>query len=66
MIRTYIQCLLQDEIKDLKEQLNMFEAASALGVLSSNTIQTESCNDSLSDLGIRKTLDFRTPDSTAR
>ncbi|XP_052084175.1 centrosomal protein of 152 kDa-like [Mytilus californianus] len=61
MCQTY-----QDEIKDLKEQLNMFEAASALGVLSSNTLQTESCNDSLSDLGIRKTLDFQTPDTSVR
>ena len=44
----------------------MFDAASALGVLSSNTLQTESCNDSLSDLGIRKTLDFQTPETTAK
>ncbi|KAK3095207.1 hypothetical protein FSP39_011518 [Pinctada imbricata] len=55
----------QDEVKDLKEQLNMFEAASGLGVLSrDNTQETEGIDDSMLDLGIKKTLDFETPESS--
>ena len=61
----YNICILQDEVKDLKEQLNLFEAATALGVLSQdNTRETEGINDSMMDLGIKKTLDFETPESS--
>ncbi|KAL3884693.1 hypothetical protein ACJMK2_024805 [Sinanodonta woodiana] len=51
---------LQDEIKDLKEQLSMFESASSLGVLSQGqtTHGGAAHDDSLLDLGIKKTLDF--------
>ncbi|XP_060584200.1 golgin subfamily A member 4-like isoform X2 [Ruditapes philippinarum] len=64
---------LQDEIQDLKEQVQMLESASHLGV-SSVAGQTQSVtatsnnfvdqNDSMADLGIRKTLDYDTPQSS--
>ena len=63
----------QEEIQDLKEQVQMLESASQLGV-SSVAGQTQSVsagsnnfvdqNDSMADLGIRKTLDYDTPQST--
>ncbi|XP_048749329.2 centrosomal protein of 152 kDa-like isoform X2 [Ostrea edulis] len=48
----------QDEIKELKEQLNMFEAASCLGVLSQETTRDTIHDDSMMDLGIKRTIDF--------
>nr|XP_022305417.1 trichohyalin-like isoform X2 [Crassostrea virginica] len=48
----------QEEVKDLKEQLNMFEAASCLGVLSQETTRETIHDDSMMDLGIKKTIDF--------
>ena len=45
-------------MKDLKEQLNMFEAASCLGVLSQETTRETIHDDSMMDLGIKKTIDF--------
>ncbi|XP_053387096.1 trichohyalin-like isoform X2 [Mercenaria mercenaria] len=60
---------LQEEIQDLKEQVQMLESASHLGV-SSVAGQSSSAsnfvdqNDSMVDLGIRKTLDYDTPQGT--
>lgn len=42
----------------MKEQLNMFEAASCLGVLSQETTRDTIHDDSMMDLGIKKHLDF--------
>ncbi|OWF36520.1 trichohyalin-like [Mizuhopecten yessoensis] len=57
----------QEEVQDLKEQLSMFESASALGVLTtgqaSSDLRHPTHDDSLLDLGIKKTLDFDTPES---
>ncbi|XP_069102444.1 trichohyalin-like isoform X3 [Argopecten irradians] len=57
----------QEEIQDLKEQLSMFESASGLGVLTSGQTSSDGRrpmhDDSILDLGIKKTLDFDTPDS---
>ncbi|XP_055873186.1 trichohyalin-like isoform X1 [Biomphalaria glabrata] len=55
----------QSEIKDLKEQLNMFESATSLGVFTHSNFPV-SQDDSMTDLGIRKTLDFSTPPSMGR
>ncbi|KAK7497810.1 hypothetical protein BaRGS_00010944 [Batillaria attramentaria] len=59
---------LQTEMRELKEQLSMLESASSLGAFSGSltpqgTVYTD---DSMADLGIRKTLDFSTPDSAAK
>ncbi|XP_070177816.1 trichohyalin-like [Littorina saxatilis] len=56
---------LQTEVQELKEQLNMLESAASLGAISSSH-PSAFTDDSISDLGIRKTLDFSTPESTAR
>jgi len=67
---------LQEEINDLKEQVQMFESASNLGItlgshghpsassaaMSATVFQDG--NDSMADLGIKKTLDFDTPQGT--
>ncbi|XP_052786823.1 dystrophin-like isoform X2 [Mya arenaria] len=61
---------LQEEIQDLKEQVQMLESASNLGVSMATTHPTSSTtvfqdgNDSMADLGIKKTLDFDTPQGT--
>ena len=60
----------QTEVKDLKEQLTMFESASSLGALAvtsadSHVAAAGGHDDSMADLGIRKTLDFSTPKSAA-
>ncbi|XP_033726371.1 nucleoprotein TPR-like [Pecten maximus] len=59
----------QEEIQDLKEQLSMFESASGLGVLTSGQSTSDGRramhDDSLLDLGIKKTLDFDTPESVS-
>ncbi|XP_059160386.1 centrosomal protein of 152 kDa-like isoform X2 [Physella acuta] len=52
----------QDEVKELKEQLCMLESASSLGVFTASHVPA-SHDDSMTDLGIRKTLDFSTPQS---
>lgn len=58
------------EIKDLKEQLNMFECASTLGAMTTavgaSTHTGPSLDDSLTDLGIKKRLDFGTPHSSSK
>ena len=69
----------QNELKEAKEQLNMLEAATTLGAFSalSSTASASasgrgvqpvpSADDSMTDLGIRKTLDFNsTPQSEGR
>ena len=67
----------QLEVKELKEQLQMYESASALGALPSHGMPDElrstsgpdpAADDSMTDLGIRKTLDFNfsTPASSSR
>ncbi|GFO09482.1 centrosomal protein of 152 kda-like [Plakobranchus ocellatus] len=72
LCRTY-----QTEVKELKEQLSMLEAATTLGAFStlSATSATstvggraaQSADDSMTDLGIRRTLDFNsTPKSEER
>ncbi|BFZ25897.1 hypothetical protein BsWGS_28936 [Bradybaena similaris] len=63
------QCqTLQRDIQQLKEQLNMFESASQLGVFpaSSRNAHAPCHDDSISDLGIRKTLNFSSPQTVAR
>ncbi|XP_041353515.1 centrosomal protein of 152 kDa-like [Gigantopelta aegis] len=56
---------LQSEIQELKDQLSMYESASSLGVFSRG--QSMGTNDdSMVELGIKKTLDFNTPDSNSR
>ncbi|XP_071098914.1 centrosomal protein of 152 kDa-like [Haliotis cracherodii] len=57
---------LQSEVKELKEQLSMFESASTLGIYSSTQTRSGLGDDSMTDLGIRKTLDFSTPRSQAK
>ena len=56
----------QDEIKDLKEQVQMMESASNLGINGHSSTSTGFVdqNDSLIDLGIKKTLDYDTPQGT--
>ncbi|KAH3868059.1 hypothetical protein DPMN_031195 [Dreissena polymorpha] len=61
---------LQEEIQDLKEQVQMLESASNLGVSMAAGVQSSTAtafhdqNDSMADLGIKKTLDFDTPQGT--
>ena len=57
---------VQVEVKELKEQLSMLESATSLGALSTNLHGSAFTEDSITDLGIRKTLNFSTPDSTTR
>ena len=57
---------IQVEVQELKEQLNMLESATSLGALSINPHGSAFTDDSITDLGIRKTLNFSTPDSTTR
>lgn len=55
---------LQRENKDLKEQLTMLESASSLGAITQRSgAVSEGHDDSIADLGIRKTLDFMTPET---
>ncbi|KAL5019811.1 hypothetical protein ScPMuIL_002703 [Solemya velum] len=55
---------LQRENKDLKEQLTMLESASALSAINQRSgAIPEGHDDSIADLGIRKTLDFMTPET---
>ncbi|XP_076438809.1 uncharacterized protein LOC143277792 [Babylonia areolata] len=62
---------LQAEVQELKEQLHLLESATSLGALSSSSAAASHSdaaviNDSMADLGIRKTLDFSTPECSAR
>ncbi|XP_067653234.1 centrosomal protein of 152 kDa-like [Haliotis asinina] len=57
---------LQNEVKELKEQLSMYESASTLGIFSNTQTRSGLGDDSMTDLGIRKTLDFSTPRSQAK
>ncbi|XP_046566118.1 centrosomal protein of 152 kDa-like isoform X2 [Haliotis rubra] len=57
---------LQHEVKELKEQLSMYESASTLGIFSNTQTRSGLGDDSMTDLGIRKTLDFSTPRSQAK
>ncbi|XP_064595877.1 centrosomal protein of 152 kDa-like [Liolophura sinensis] len=58
---------LKEELVDLREQLSMFESASSLGLFStiSSSKSKELHDDSMTDLGIKKTLDFKTPESVS-
>ena len=63
----------QDEIRDLKEQLTIYESASTFGILpggmtSTPAAQQYSAEDSFTQLGLRKArtpglVDFNTPES---
>ena len=64
-IMVMMMCI-QVEVQELKEQLNMLESATSLGALSINPHGSAFTDDSITDLGIRKTLNFSTPDSTTR
>ena len=62
----FVCVCLQAEVKELKEQLNMLEAATSLGALTSTSNPSTFADDSIADLGIRKTLDFSSPECTTR
>lgn len=52
------------EVKELKQELSMLESASSLGVISHQGKLF--ADDSMTDLGIRKTLDFSSPVSAGK
>ncbi|KAL8562153.1 hypothetical protein ACOMHN_041988 [Nucella lapillus] len=54
------------EVQELKEQLHLLESATSLGALTTTPHSDALFNDTISDLGIRKTLDFSTPESNSR
>lgn len=57
---------LGDQVKSLSQQLSMFESASKLGLFGQEENRHSSCDpeDSFLELGIKKKLNFTTPDTT--
>lgn len=57
---------LGDQVKSLSQQLSMFESASKLGIFGQEENRHSSCDpeDSFLELGIKKKLNFTTPDTT--